>query len=111
MLYCLLKVSLTQSLAEYCKKNPLLVVLMCILLAAALGVGGYMLYLWLSNKEKTTAQQASENTATEKEETPDTEPQVIQSTKETPCAETKSEEESKPVQEVASQKEETTENA
>ena len=67
MLCWLLSVSFGQACADYAKENPILLVLLILLGVAFIGVGGFILYIFLMGKKN--APLAEEHTKNEPETT------------------------------------------
>ena len=61
MLCWLLGVSFGQACADYTKENPFLFVLLIVLGVAFVGVGGFILYLFIMGKKKASLQEETEN--------------------------------------------------
>ena len=66
----LLSVSFSQACADYAKENPLLLVLLILLGVAFVGVGGFILYLFLMGKKNAPAQEEALEVKTETTEAP-----------------------------------------
>ena len=93
MLCWLLSVSFGQACADYAKENPILLVLLILLGVAFIGVGGFILYIFLMGKKN--APLAEEHTKNEPETT------AVEAKPETTAEEAKPEttaEEAKPEQ-------------
>ena len=61
MLCWLLGVSFGQACADYTKENPFLLVLLIVLGVAFVGVGGFILYLFIMGKKKASIINETEN--------------------------------------------------
>ena len=67
MLCWLLSVSFGQACADYAKENPILLVLLILLGVAFIGVGGFILYIFLMGKKNAPlAEEAKPEQAEEK---------------------------------------------
>jgi cytoskeletal protein RodZ len=85
----LLSVSFSQACADYAKENPLLLVLLILLGVAFVGVGGFILYLFLMGKKNAPAQEEPTEIKTETTEAPAEE--AKSETTEAPAEEVKTE--------------------